>query len=342
MSALMDSLITFQEMLLDITAAEVPAITTQIEDFLRQGDQRLASYVAESLWQACHARPQNSDLLFQVIQSCNDPAFRAAVIAPERINKRHFRLVLTLFTSGYIDKEQLLKMANGRMFHFYFAPELGYTVDESRSNFSYLTYQWSSAGRGYTPHLTLDQLGADNWKLHKELRDEGNQQCDIARAIQTDNIEDFVELYTKQRKAPASPVPYGLYDIVDLEAFDLRLTDYACLYRATKVVKFLLTNNARVTDKTLMCAVISGSAEIVRLLSEHDASFTASTLCLTVSYQLLDMFGWMIDEKKVFVPVLNDSFIPMVFVDFILNSADVREAVKTALRKQFEWVFEKE
>lgn len=342
MSALMESLITFQEMLLDITVEKVLVITKQIEDFVRQGDQQLVSYVAASLWQACHARPQNSDLLFQVIQACNNPAFRDAVTAPERINKRHFRLVLSLFTSGYIDKDQLSKMANGRMFHFYFAPELGYTVDESRSNFSYLGYQWSASGRGYAPHLTLDELGADDWKLHKELRDEGNQPGDLARAIQTDNIEDFVELYTKQRKAPASPVPYGLYDIIDLEGFDLRLADYACLYQATKVVKFLLTNNALVSDKTLMCAVISGNAEILRLLSENGASFTASTLCLTISYQLFDMFGWMIDEKKVFLPELNDSFIPMVFVDFILNHPDVRDSVKTALKKQFEWVLEKE
>ena len=340
--ALLDSLIDLQEKLLDIKEDNVETLFGAIAGILDGRPDSLAAYLSESVWQACLIKPDNSDTLchlIQTVQASEDPrvaALKSKILDVPKLQKQHYRLVLRLFQCGLIEASRLEKMANNRMFHFYFAPELGYSGASCHPMLSELTYQSGARGRPFRPKCTIEELAKDDWKLHKELREKGKSDDPVVIAIRNDDVETFSHLFG-DIGSPGAQIPYYPYDVEDLPYRDLRLADFAALCGAVNVFKFLLLHKPTLTDTTGTSAVISGSTDILRILDDAGVSFNSWWCDFAACYQRFDILHWLVCEKNLEMS-LSTEFAAMGTIALLTDLPDPPRGISAWIVERFPWL----
>ena len=340
--ALVDSLIGLQETLLDFAEDDVPALLDTIAGILNGRPQSLAAYIRDSIWQACLIKPANSDVISRLIKAVwdsEDPrvaVLKSEILYLERPQKQHYKLVLRLFECGIIDLERLRKMANSRLFHFYFAPELGYSLEECVPMFSQFLYESGARGRVFKPKCTIEELAKDDWKWHRELREKGKLDDPVMSAISNDDVETFSRLFADIGSTGAQ-IPYCPYDVEDVPYRDLRLADYAALCGAVNVFKFLLLRKPMLTDVTGTCAVISGSTDILRLLDDAGVSFNSWWCDFAACYQRFDILHWLVCEKNLEMS-LSTEFAAMGTIALLTDLPDPPRGISAWIVERFPWL----
>ena len=104
----------------------------------------------------------------------------------------------------------------------------------------------------------------------------------------------------------------------------ISIIDFAALYGDVKCFKYLILNDAKITDLTNSAAIAGGNSEIIYALEQKDISFGTFCLRVSVEYSRNDLFDWLLLHYVEEIQGITLSFCvcclnPEVFVFLYLN-----------------------
>ncbi|KAK8860503.1 hypothetical protein M9Y10_012168 [Tritrichomonas musculus] len=110
-----------------------------------------------------------------------------------------------------------------------------------------------------------------------EFRDKWINKDSISIVIREDNPDKLRDLISKNNISYDYKIPYSYFEdrLCFFKKKDMpNIIDYSALHGSIKIFKYLLMNDAKITDKTMEFAVYGGSYEIIHILENHKCSYS--------------------------------------------------------------------
>ncbi|OHT01640.1 hypothetical protein TRFO_31526 [Tritrichomonas foetus] len=207
------------------------------------------------------------------------PTFKKAIDNYREVNK--------LFN----DKEifRLFKYHNPAILHLFHQgllkpPLANYTIENY-----FITEMYYFSKSFTSANITKEQ--------YNSLRESNIHSIDeISHIIRSDNAILFQEYFAKTNLDVNSEVPECFYEInkeLSKNERKLSMLDYASYFGSLDIFKYLLLNNAEISQFTPIYAVIGGNSEIMHILEDSKVIFTSKCMKKAIKYHRNNIFNYL-------------------------------------------------
>lgn len=299
---LIDSERIFNEKKLFIKAIEIEKLIFKIckdnmEQLLKLLDSEILKYinVSQMLVKACLIKQNNIELYVELLKELknNDNRFLNNVFTLfiEKI-KRCYQQRCYQFEINYLLQKlheasliDVIELMNNTYKNFYFAHLL------PLDNFYELQYE----NRHNIINNIDEDFKKDNWMLHKKFVKEGINPRYIASVIKNDDIEKLQELSAQDDFDFNAKFEFSLYERNSLLNSNPSLIEYSAFYGAINCFKYLLINNAKITNNIIEFVIAGENLEIFHICEQNDIDFSKG-LEKAIKYHSYAIFNYLIEN----------------------------------------------
>ncbi|KAH0792903.1 cask-interacting protein (caskin) 1,2 [Histomonas meleagridis] len=141
-----------------------------------------------------------------------------------------------------------------------------------------------------------NKLSANDWKLQKELTNEGVNPSELVKVLREDDIQKLQEMSTQPNFDFNQCIEPSLYEKNSIiNEANVTLIECCAFLGAIKCFKFLLMNGAKV-ENAGKYAVAGGNNEIIRLCEQNNSTFRGA-FEKAIEYNRKEIFHYLFDSQ---------------------------------------------
>lgn len=294
-------LIQFEKMIFSINETNVDEIVVNVENYLKNSEEKNCFALARSLYFASIAHPDLITVYFEFmtkLESLEIFIFNEYKKFPLKAFKRSKSpslyletcnevsyILLKLLEFDVIEEDEIknLNVNLPKVFSHLIDPDWLEFLHENEVFVSY-----------FKEHF--DELTKDNFKLHKKLALEGIDPNPIVEIIMNDDFDHFQRISSETKFDLRQEIKFTCYcksSFLKLNS----LIEIAAFFSSVKIFKFLLSNEVSCSKNLAECAVAGGNFEIIHICEDIDCDFN-NTLPVAIRFHQNDLFVYLVESKN--------------------------------------------
>lgn len=151
---------------------------------------------------------------------------------------------------------------------------------------------------------SLEELMNNEWSLHLKYLSEGHHQNQAIKSIEIDDVNTLTTLIGNKAIDKDDFVPYSIYQRFQTPFEKVTLIEYAAFCSSIECFKYLLLNEAKLTENLPICAVCGGNTEIIHICEQNNLEFK-NEVDYALQYHHSEIFLWLIETKNQEFPKMN-------------------------------------
>ncbi|OHT07570.1 hypothetical protein TRFO_05220 [Tritrichomonas foetus] len=232
-------------------------------------------------------------------------------------NNKHF--LLFLLQKGIIDIsliENEINYGNDKMLYLFLYNEINKVNPRFCESFQKEIMLTKEEIMDFYKRETEDQANDNDVNIEKYLhiRKEMHSQEKLARIIRDDNMNEFVELISKNDHIDINSKiqPSFLEDNPDINNIlgsGISLIEYSMAFGSINIFRYLWVNKAKTTQNSLEYSIIGGNLEIIHIL-EEESEFKLNRKCynLSVEYYHNEITEYFLNNNIIENPTFTEIF----------------------------------
>lgn len=133
--------------------------------------------------------------------------------------------------------------------------------------------------------------------------DDENEKYWLYHLIKNDNLEELQDFLCEEE---LPDIDFRKRRHFNDDRYKFTMLDYAIFCGSIRCFKFLLMSNAKITDRSVKYAFMSGNIEIIRIIEQNNIDLSEG-LFYAAQYFHNDIFDWLVETKGVDVSKLEYS-----------------------------------
>ena len=260
------------------------------------------SIICKLIISSCIARPNLIELYIQLLININKiqlenneiiiiGEFRKIIIEMFKMSIKTFKsfneiffIIQLLIENNMLDECEIQKVPELPLFFAHLMPE-------SRIKF----LEFSSRNSNWINDFKKNK--ENNFTLHKKYIHEGINQDPIAILLRHDDVDNFQKLLYENFIDINSLIKYSIYERSEIVCKDVTFLEYSAFFGSIKCFRFLLMNNATISNNLMCFAVAGGNIEIIKLCEQKNCSLD-NCLIFSIRYHHWKLFDWLIASKS--------------------------------------------
>lgn len=262
------------------------------------------------------------NLVIELDKEANDKENKLSIFLPFLV-----KMLMKLFTSkntycsfvcflmskGVIQKEEIMKKISSildknannydtdaeiKNILLWFLPE----IFELKNDF----FQKKFFNSIFSKRSFLKTYIPDKIDFYKKMRDSGEPDDEITKALRNDDVDYFQKLILPNiNKISKCVVPFNIFEDY-IENGSTNYINYAAAYGSIKCFKYLLLNHIEIDEYTFNYAIYGGNIEIIKIVDQNSGNIVVSQknqliiddkIILPIIKHQNDLFDWIYEQK---------------------------------------------
>ena len=273
-------------------------------------DMSLHSYLIELLEQLDKEADETNKLNI-LVQFIKKILLNSAFENSKQISMTSLSFIFKLYKKGFIEKDALYDelgniIDNSSEYQSWFYPEL---IEIKDNNNMKMTKKVNQFIKTYLP---------DKIELYKQMRDSGEPDDEITKALRNDDVDTFQRILSKSNcNISKSFVPFNIFeDFIDNGK--TRYINYAAAYGSIKCFKYLLLNHDKIDSLTFSYSIYGGNVEIIKIVDqkvkEEKIKYSSNNIIPSIIKHRNDIFDWILNENYSGKEINNSELLDLIHI----------------------------